>query len=96
MEQEITYLSKVTDHPEQPLVAILGGAKVSDKIPLIMNLLEKVSALLIGGGMAYTCCRYRAILWVIPWSSPTVSPWPAIFSPKPPNAGYNVSCRVIT
>jgi phosphoglycerate kinase len=59
MEQEITYLSKVTDHPEQPLVAILGGAKVSDKIPLIMNLLEKVSALLIGGGMAYTLLQVQ-------------------------------------
>lgn len=54
MEQEIRYLSRVTEHPEQPLVAILGGAKVSDKIPLISNLLEKVSLLLIGGGMAYT------------------------------------------
>jgi phosphoglycerate kinase len=54
MEQEITYLSKVTEHPEPPVVAILGGAKVSDKIPLIANLLEKVSGLLLGGGMAYT------------------------------------------
>ena len=54
MEQEITYLSKVTEHPEQPLVAILGGAKVSDKIPLISNLLDTVSMLIIGGGMAYT------------------------------------------
>jgi phosphoglycerate kinase len=54
MEQEITYLSKVTEHPESPVVAILGGAKVSDKIPLITNLLTKVSALLLGGGMAYT------------------------------------------
>ena len=59
MEQEITYLSKVTDYPEQPLVAILGGAKVSDKIPLIMNLLDKVSALLIGGGMAYTLLQVQ-------------------------------------
>ena len=59
MEQEITYLSKVTDHPEQPLVAILGGAKVSDKIPLIMHLLDKVSALLIGGGMAYTLLQVQ-------------------------------------
>jgi phosphoglycerate kinase len=59
MEQEITYLSKVTDHPEQPLVAMLGGAKVSDKIPLIMNLLDKVSALLIGGGMAYTLLQVQ-------------------------------------
>lgn len=54
MAEEITYLSKVTAHPDMPLVAILGGAKVSDKIPLITNLLDKVSTLLIGGGMAYT------------------------------------------
>lgn len=54
MEQEVNYLSKVTDKPEQPLVAVLGGAKVSDKIPLMLNLLEKVSTLVIGGGMAYT------------------------------------------
>lgn len=54
MDQEVTYLGKVTEHPEPPVVAILGGAKVSDKIPLLANLLEKVSALLLGGGMAYT------------------------------------------
>lgn len=54
MEREITYLGKVAEHPEQPFVAILGGAKVSDKIPLITNLLDQVSALVIGGGMAYT------------------------------------------
>jgi phosphoglycerate kinase len=54
MDQEITYLGRVTEHPEPPMVAVLGGAKVSDKIPLIANLLEKVSALLVGGGMAYT------------------------------------------
>jgi phosphoglycerate kinase len=59
MAQEITYLSKVTAHPALPLVAILGGAKVSDKIPLIRNLLDKVSALLIGGGMAYTLLQAR-------------------------------------
>jgi phosphoglycerate kinase len=54
MEREITYLSQVTEHPDPPLVAILGGAKVSDKILLITHLLDKVSALLLGGGMAYT------------------------------------------
>lgn len=54
MEREITYLSKVIEQPEPPLVAVLGGAKVSDKIPLITNLLDKISALVIGGGMAYT------------------------------------------
>ncbi len=54
MDREITYLGRVTEHAELPLVAILGGAKVSDKIPLITNLLDNVSALLLGGGMAYT------------------------------------------
>ena len=54
MEKEITYLSKVTQDPERPLVGIMGGAKVSDKILVIENLLEKVDTLLIGGGMAYT------------------------------------------
>lgn len=59
MDAEVTHLSKVTEQPEQPLVAVLGGAKVSDKIPLIMNLLDKVSALLIGGGMAYTLLQVQ-------------------------------------
>lgn len=54
MEKEITYLSKVTSSPERPMVAIMGGAKVSDKILVIENLLSKVDALLIGGGMAFT------------------------------------------
>jgi phosphoglycerate kinase len=54
MEREITYLSQVTEHPDPPLVAILGGAKVSDKILVTTHLLDKVSALLLGGGMAYT------------------------------------------
>ncbi len=54
MEKEINYLSKITTSPDRPLVAIMGGAKVSDKILVIENLLEKVDALLIGGGMAFT------------------------------------------
>jgi phosphoglycerate kinase len=54
MEREITYLGQVAERPEKPFVAILGGAKVSDKIPLMTNLLDKVSALVVGGGMAYT------------------------------------------
>lgn len=57
MEREITYLSKATEHPDPPFVTILGGAKVSDKIPLITNLLDKVAALVIGGGMAYTLLK---------------------------------------
>ncbi|MFZ2958281.1 MAG: phosphoglycerate kinase [Candidatus Ozemobacteraceae bacterium] len=54
MDKEITYLNKVTSAPERPMVAIMGGAKVSDKILVIENLLKKVDSLLIGGGMAFT------------------------------------------
>jgi phosphoglycerate kinase len=54
MDKEITYLSQVTEAPDQPVVAILGGAKVSDKIPVIDHLLDKVSTLVLGGAMAYT------------------------------------------
>lgn len=52
--KEMEYFSKVLENPERPLTAILGGAKVSDKIPVIDNLLNLVDTLLIGGGMAYT------------------------------------------
>jgi len=54
MEKELEYLGKALHHPEKPFVAILGGAKVSDKIPVIKHLLDKVDSLIIGGGMAYT------------------------------------------
>jgi phosphoglycerate kinase len=54
MEKELEYLGKTMHHPEKPFVAILGGAKVSDKIAVIENLLNKVDVLIIGGAMAYT------------------------------------------
>jgi len=54
MQKELDYLGKALEHPEKPFVAILGGAKVSDKIAVIQNLMTKVDALIIGGGMAYT------------------------------------------
>src|SRR2546426_3525122 len=54
MEKELEYLGKALQHPERPFVAILGGAKVGDKIGVIRNLMKKVDALLIGGGMAFT------------------------------------------
>ncbi len=54
LEKEITYLGKAVQNPEKPFVIILGGAKVSDKIALIENLLPKADAFIIGGGMVYT------------------------------------------
>jgi phosphoglycerate kinase len=54
MEKELEYMGKAMSNPARPFVAILGGAKVSDKIEVIRNLMQKVDALLIGGGMAYT------------------------------------------
>lgn len=59
MEKELNYLGKALGDPEKPFVAILGGAKVSDKIEVIDNLLGKVDALLIGGGMAYTFLKAK-------------------------------------
>lgn len=54
MEAELNAFGKVLDHPDRPLLAILGGAKIADKIPLITNLIEKADKIIIGGGMAYT------------------------------------------
>ena len=54
VEQELLIFDKVLNNPDHPFVAILGGAKVADKLPVIENLLDKVDTILIGGGMAYT------------------------------------------
>lgn len=59
MEKELQYLGRVMQDPERPFVAILGGAKVSDKIGVILNLLGKVDVLIIGGGMAYTFLKAK-------------------------------------
>src|SRR3989475_10444433 len=57
MQQELAALSRILESPERPRVAILGGAKVSDRLTLVEHLLERVDALLVGGGMAFTFLR---------------------------------------
>jgi len=59
LEKEVDFLGTALENPAKPFVAILGGAKVSDKIAVIENLIEKVDAILIGGGMAYTFLKAR-------------------------------------
>lgn len=59
IQKELEIMGKALSNPERPFVAILGGAKVSDKIGVIENLLEKVDALIIGGGMAYTFLKAK-------------------------------------
>jgi phosphoglycerate kinase len=61
MERELKYLGGVLSNPERPFVAIIGGAKVSDKIDVIQNLFERVDRLLIGGAMAYTFFKVRGL-----------------------------------
>ncbi len=61
LEREISYLGRVLDTPDHPFVAVLGGAKVSDKIGVIESLLKKVDYLLIGGAMTYTFLKAQGI-----------------------------------
>ena len=59
VEKEVSIMGKALDNPERPFVAILGGAKVSDKIGVIENLINKVDAIIIGGGMAFTFLKAK-------------------------------------
>ncbi|MGN0240955.1 MAG: phosphoglycerate kinase, partial [Candidatus Weimeria sp.] len=59
MQKEIDFLGKAVENPVRPFVAILGGAKVADKLNVISNLLEKCDTLIIGGGMAYTFIKAK-------------------------------------
>jgi phosphoglycerate kinase len=61
MEKELTYLGKAISNPDRPLVAVLGGAKVSDKIEVVENLMRIADAMLIGGGMAYTFLKAQGL-----------------------------------
>jgi len=61
IQKEVEYLSRATGEPERPFVAVMGGAKVSDKIEAIRNLLKKADLLLIGGAMAYTFLKRQGV-----------------------------------
>jgi len=61
MAKEVEYLGRVLQNPDRPFVALLGGAKVSDKLEVIENLISRVDALLVGGAMAYTFFKARGI-----------------------------------
>ncbi len=61
MEKEVEYLAKALENPDRPFVAVLGGAKVSDKLEVIENLLGKVDALVVGGAMAYTFLKAKGM-----------------------------------
>src|SRR6202166_1117736 len=61
MERELAYLGKALSNPERPFVAVLGGAKVSDKIEVVENLMHLADAMLIGGGMAYTFLKSQGL-----------------------------------
>jgi phosphoglycerate kinase len=61
MAAEVQYLGKILENPDRPFVAVLGGAKVSDKLEVIQNLVPRVDALLIGGAMAYTFFKARGV-----------------------------------
>lgn len=61
MQKEIAIMGKALENPERPFIAILGGAKVADKLGVITNLLEKVDTLIIGGGMAYTFLKAQGL-----------------------------------
>jgi phosphoglycerate kinase len=61
MAKEVEYLGRVLESPDRPFVAVLGGAKVSDKLEVIENLISKVDALLVGGAMAYTFLKAQGV-----------------------------------
>jgi phosphoglycerate kinase len=61
MEKELAYMGKAISHPDRPFVAVLGGAKVSDKIEVVQNLMKLADAMLIGGAMAYTFLKSQGL-----------------------------------
>ncbi len=82
MEKELEYIGGALENPERPFVTIIGGAKISDKIGVIENLLATVDALLIGGGMANTFLLAQGHESATRWSKPKAWTWPRICSAR--------------
>ena len=76
MEKEIAFLGNAVENPVRPFVAILGGAKVADKLNVINNLLEKCDTLIIGGGMAYTFLKAMGKKILLPVDAVTIKDFP--------------------
>ena len=93
MEREIAVLSKLMEAPVRPFAAILGGAKVSDKIAVLDNLLSKVDLLVLGGGMANTFLLAQGKAIGKSLAEPTGSTTPAGSSPRPRRTASASSCR---
>ena len=73
VQKELDYFAKALENPDRPFLSILGGAKVSDKIQLINNLLDKVDAMIIGGGMAYTFKKVFFFFFFSPFYHPFIN-----------------------
>lgn len=79
MEKELAAFAMITEHPIRPLLAILGGAKIADKIPLIRNLIDKADEIIIGGGMAFT---FKKVLTGMPIGNSLYDPEGAKIVPE--------------
>lgn len=93
IEKEIGFLGGALEDPKRPFTAILGGAKVSDKIGVIRSLLEKVDSLLIGGGMAYTFIKAQAAPLVTRSARRISWIWPGICWQRPRKRVCACCCR---
>lgn len=96
IKKELDVMGKALTNPDRPFVAVLGGAKVGDKIGVIRNLLEKADVVIVGGGMAYTFQKPRDTKSVLRCAKTVASSWRRNSCNKPKKRTYNYYCRSIT